>query len=148
MFPRQQFEKLRRRRGSQLDWETTSAHSYRSEDTRVLYPRNFCKVPWVPLAEEPTGTKKLSQFRSSVQYVPRKDNVVADAMSRWAYPAPQAGGDVSMHGNLQDGEEMKQILEDKKQEEKGGVIRDIALSEGVYVYRTQQLEDEFDSDSD
>ena len=60
--------------------------------------------------------QKLSQFRLSVQYVPGKDNMVADAMSRWAYPASQAGGDVSMHGNLQDVEEMKQILEDEKLE--------------------------------
>ena len=53
-----------------------------------------------------------------------------------------------MHGNLQDVEEMKQILEDEKLEEKEGAIGKIALLEGEYVYRTQRREDEFDFDSD
>ena len=39
-------------------------------------------------------------------------------MSRWAYPASQAGGDVSMHGTLQDCEEMDIILSDEKWEER------------------------------
>ena len=57
--------------------------------------------------------QKLSHFRLNVQYVPGKDNVVADTMSRWVYPASQTRGDVSMHGNLQDVKKMKQILEDE-----------------------------------
>ena len=53
-----------------------------------------------------------------------------------------------MHGNLQDVEEMKQILEEEKLEEREGAIGEIALSEGEYIYRTQLLKDDFDSDSD
>ena len=60
----------------------------------------------------------MSQFGLEVQYIKGEDNVVADAMSRWAYPASQAGGDVSMHGTLQDCEEMDIILLDEKREER------------------------------
>ena len=76
--------------------------------------------------------QKLSQFRLSVKYVPGNTNIVADAMSRWAYPASQAGGDVSKHGTLQDTEEMAQILENEKEEEKDDAIVQIALAEGEY----------------
>ena len=32
-------------------------------------------------------------------YIPGKDNIVADAMSRWAYPASKSFQDVSIHGS-------------------------------------------------
>ena len=41
----------------------------------------------------------LSKFNLTVLYIPGKDNVVADAMSRWAYPASKSFQDVSMHGS-------------------------------------------------
>ena len=74
--------------------------------------------------------QKLSQFRLSVQYIKGKDNVVADALSRWAYPASQAGGDVSMHGTLQDAEEMEEILAEEKREEKDCKKVTISMVEG------------------
>ena len=42
---------------------------------------------------------------------------MADALRRWAYPTSQAGDDVSMHGTLQDAEEMEEI---PAKEKKGG----------------------------
>ena len=62
--------------------------------------------------------QKMSLFRLEVHYIKGEDDVVVDAMSRWAYPASQAGGDVSMHGTLQDCEEMDIILSDEKREER------------------------------
>ena len=50
---------------------------------------------------------KLSRFRLTVKYTPGKDNVVADGLSRWAYPASEAGPDVCWHGTQQDYEEME-----------------------------------------
>ena len=60
---------------------------------------------------------KLSRFRLTVKYTPGKDNVVADGLSRWAYPASQAGPDVCWHGTQQDLEEMEKILADEKADE-------------------------------
>ena len=44
-------------------------------------------------------------------------NVVGDGLSRWAYPASQAGPDVCWHGTQQDLEEMYKILAEERAEE-------------------------------
>ena len=54
--------------------------------------------------------ESLSKFDLQVQYLPGKDNVVADALSRFAYPACKAFQDVSFHGSAQASEEMKKSL--------------------------------------
>ena len=59
----------------------------------------------------------LSKFDLEVAYIPGKDNVVADALSRWAYPASQAFADVSIHGSAEDDEDMHALIEE---EEKAG----------------------------
>ena len=87
--------------------------------------------------------QKLSQFRLSVQYIKGKDNVVADALSRWAYPASQAGGDVSMHGTLQDAEEKEDILAEEKREERDCKKVTINMVEGEYQQRFKMMEREF-----
>ena len=89
----------------------------------------------------------MSQFRLEVQYIKGEDNVVADAMSRWAYPASQAGGDVSMHGTLQDREEMDVILSDEKREEKESATVAVALMEGEYERRLIMMEQHFEIES-
>ena len=60
----------------------------------------------------------LSKFDLEVQYVPGKENVVADAMSRFAYPACKAWQDTSMHGSNESREEMKEIIATERDEEK------------------------------
>jgi hypothetical protein len=47
----------------------------------------------------------LSQFDLDIEYLPGAENVVADAMSRWAYPATSARQDISWHGSKRAKEE-------------------------------------------
>jgi len=61
--------------------------------------------------------QKLSRFDVTVAYVPGKENVVADALKRWAYPASQNFNDISWHGSSKDDAEMREILEKEKREE-------------------------------
>ena len=57
----------------------------------------------------------------SVVYVPGKDNTVADCLSRWAYPAGKAWMDISSHGDAEETEEAKRIIEMEKAMEQEGV---------------------------
>ena len=71
----------------------------------------------------PTGRRArwhelLSKFDISVAYVPAKDNVVADALSRWASPASTALNDSSIHGSDLDSKEMKAEIRRERKEER------------------------------
>jgi hypothetical protein len=61
----------------------------------------------------------LSQFRLSVEYIKGKDNVVADGLSRWAYPAGEAE-DVSWHGDEASSRAVKEMI--TKELEEGRVL--------------------------
>ena len=43
---------------------------------------------------------------------------MTDALSRWAYPASKAFADTSIHGGAIDGEEMLDLIEEERREEK------------------------------
>ena len=43
---------------------------------------------------------------------------MADVLSRWAYPASEALRDISIHGNLEDHEEVMKFLEKEREEER------------------------------
>ena len=53
----------------------------------------------------------LSQFDLVVQYLPGEKNQIADALSRWAYPANGGRGDATRHGTLEDFMQVQKILE-------------------------------------
>ena len=63
----------------------------------------------------------LSRYDISVQYIPGKDNVAADALSRWAYPASQGFADASIHGSAKDEEDMEALI--LEEEAKGMACR-------------------------
>ena len=67
-------------------------------------------TPSKPAGRRARWHETLSKFDLTVQYMPGKDNIVADALSRFAYPACKAFQDVSFHGSETAREEMKKII--------------------------------------
>ena len=74
--------------------------------------------PSGPAGRRARWHETLSKFDLVVQYVPGKDNVVADALSRYAYPACRAFQDVSFHGSEEACMEMKEIIQNELEEGK------------------------------
>jgi hypothetical protein len=65
----------------------------------------------------PTGRRArwheiLSQFNLTIIYRKGEDNVVADALSRWAYPACDTKHDVCMHGSAESSALVKEMEKD------------------------------------
>ena len=56
----------------------------------------------------------FAEFYFSIVHVPRKDNTMADCLSRWAYPAGKAWMDISSHGDAEETEEAKQTIQREK----------------------------------
>ena len=87
-----------------LDWFATCFDSDRSLES---WYHEISQDPMGPSGRRARWHQKLSRFKLEVVY---KDNTVADALSRWAYPTSQSVGDVSWHGSAQDQEEMEFII--------------------------------------
>ena len=56
-------------------------------------------TPSGPVGRKARWNEFLSRFDLSVEYIKGEDNVAADALSSWAYPASQGCKDISIHGN-------------------------------------------------
>ena len=78
-------------------------------------------TPSGPAARRARWHETFAKFDLSVVYVPEKDNTVADCLSRWAYPAGKAWMDISSHGDAEETEEAKRIIELEKTMEQEGV---------------------------
>ena len=78
----------------------------------------FVDTPSGPAGRRARWHETLSKFDIEVQYIPGKSNIVADAMSRYAYPASKALQDCSWHGSLAHKEEMRHIIEEELKNEK------------------------------
>ena len=57
-----------------------------------------------------------------IEYLPGKENEIADAMSRWAYPATSARQDVSWHGSKEAREEVQQRLSQEFKESRALMV--------------------------
>ena len=68
-------------------------------------------TPSGPAERRAPWHETFAKFHLSVVYVPGKDNTVADCLSRWAYPAGKAWMDISSHGDAEETEEAKRIIE-------------------------------------
>ena len=78
-------------------------------------------TPSGPAPRRARWHETFAKFDLSVVYVPGKDNTVADCLSRWAYPAGKAWMDISSHGDAEETEEAKRIIEIEKAMEQEGV---------------------------
>ena len=78
-------------------------------------------TPSGPAARRARWHETLAKFDLSVVYVPGKDNTVADCLSQWPYPAGKAWMDISSHGDAEETEEAKRIIEMEKAMEQEGV---------------------------
>ena len=78
----------------------------------------------------PTGPRArwhetLSQFNLTVEYYPGKENLIADAMSRFAYPASSSREDVCFHGSAASHAEVTKLIQ--KENEEGRMVGMIRL---------------------
>jgi hypothetical protein len=108
--------------GSQLNWTPREKETYAivvalrkwagwigfqpvvvKTDHRSLesWTTELVDTPSGPRGRRARWHETLSQFNLQVEYVPGPDNFIADALSRWAYPATSAREDVSFHGSAQ-----------------------------------------------
>ena len=71
-------------------------------------------TPGGPAGRRGRWHETLSRFDLHVTYIPGRYNTVADALSRWAYPASEAYSEVSFHGTATDKAE---VIEFDKEEQ-------------------------------
>jgi hypothetical protein len=82
------------------------------------WTKEHVDTPSGPAARRGRWHETLSRFKIQVQYVPGKDKLVVDAMSRWAYPASQALADLSKHGSLEAAREARALIKEEDEEER------------------------------
>ena len=97
----------------ELDWYATSFGTHRSQKFGIVEQRSPRHTNWT-IGQKIPIAPNFSKFDLSVGYIPGKQNLIPDILSRWAYPASQAYRDISKHGTQEDKEEMLQMLEDKR----------------------------------
>ena len=74
------------------------------------WTKEVLDVPSGPVGRRGRWHEYLSRYNLAVEYIPGKDKVVADVLSRWAYPTSSAQKDVSMHGSAKDEEEVEELV--------------------------------------
>jgi len=74
-------------------------------------------TPSGPLGRRGRWHEIFSRFYLRVEYLPGEDNLLPDALSRWAYPASQALADLTKHGSVQDDLDMQALIEEEEADE-------------------------------
>ena len=89
-------------------------------------------TPSGPRGRRARWHETLSLFDLEVVYIPGAQNIVADAMSRYAYPASSAREDIGFHGSAQARKEVKDLIAaELEQERLVGVVCCDRLKRGV-----------------
>ena len=92
----------------------------------------------------PTGRRLrwhevLESFNVQVLHIAGKENTVADALSRWAYPASKGYRDMSKHGSQQDVDDVRKIKEEEAADESTCVFNiSVGYDECVNATELQQ----------
>ena len=68
-------------------------------------------TPLGPRGRRARWHETLSQFDLEIKYIPGPENIIPDALSRWAYPASSAREDVSFHGSVEARNEVQEMLQ-------------------------------------
>ena len=76
----------------------------------------YVDTPSGPAGRRARWHEVMSKFDLRVKYVKGKYNVVANALSRWAYPANRALQDCSPHGGERDATERKRMIKEQLEE--------------------------------
>jgi len=74
-------------------------------------------TPSGPVGRRLRWHQLFSKFDLSVGYIPGKENLICDVLSRWAYPASKAFRETSKHGTDEERAEMEEIIRQEKAEE-------------------------------
>jgi hypothetical protein len=83
-------------------------------------------TPSGPAGRRARWHETLSKFDLVVEYLPGPENVVADALSRFAYPACRAFQDTSFHGSAEARDQMKAIVrEERLEEQEVGSVKEV-----------------------
>ena len=90
--------------------------------------KEHVNTPSGPAARRAPWHETYAKFDLSVVYVPGKDYTVADCLSQWGYPASKAWMDISSHGDAEETEEAKHIIEMEKAMEQKGVKRFVVMA--------------------
>ena len=80
--------------------------------------KEVLSTPSGPLGRRSRWHQIFSRFDLNVGYIPGKQNLIPDILSRWAYPASQAFRDICKHGTQEDKEEMEAIIKQEREEER------------------------------
>ena len=74
------------------------------------------ETPSGPRGRRARWHQTLSEYDLTIQYLPGPNNQVADALSRWAYPAGGGRDDATRHGTVETFLQVQEMLEDEARE--------------------------------
>ena len=89
-------------------------------DQKILesWSKEVLDTPSGPLGRRARWHQFFSRFYLTMGYIPGKENMIPDILSRWAYPAGQAFRDICKQGTVEDQDEMKEIIKQEREEER------------------------------